>query len=147
MVGSSAFKTMNPMVAYEKGLTTWARWIDLNLDPRRTRVIFRSMSPRHNQQNGLKCYNQKNPLPFSSHQHIPEQLVVLQQVLRKMRFPVQLQDITSLSALRRDGHPSVYRREIDQEQRQHLRDFQSDCSHWCLPGVPDTWNEMLSVLL
>ncbi|KAM0902155.1 hypothetical protein ACQ4PT_019484 [Festuca glaucescens] len=21
-----------------------------------------------------------------------------------------------------------------------------DCSHWCLPGVPDTWNELLYAL-
>lgn len=39
---------MNPLVAYEKGLTTWAKWVDLNLDPREIWVFFRSMSPRHN---------------------------------------------------------------------------------------------------
>ncbi|KAF7847007.1 hypothetical protein BT93_L3463 [Corymbia citriodora subsp. variegata] len=48
MEGRSMFTNINPMVAYEKGLTTWAKWVDLNLDLRRTRVIFRSMSPRHN---------------------------------------------------------------------------------------------------
>ena len=48
MEGQSLIKTMNPMIAYQKGLTTWAKWIDLNLDPRTTRVFFRSMSPRHN---------------------------------------------------------------------------------------------------
>lgn len=48
MEGRSLFKSMNPMVAYQKGLTTWAKWIDLNLDPRKTKVIFRTMSPRHN---------------------------------------------------------------------------------------------------
>lgn len=48
MQGKSLFKDMNPMIAYQKGLSTWARWVDLNLDPSRTRVIFRSMSPRHN---------------------------------------------------------------------------------------------------
>ena len=50
-------------------------------------------------------------------------------------------------ALRKDGHPLVYTRGMDQEQKQHPRDFTSDCSHWCPPGVPDTWNEMLSALL
>lgn len=48
MEGNNVFTNMNPMVAYEKGLTTWAKWIDLNVDPRRTRLFFRSMSPRHN---------------------------------------------------------------------------------------------------
>lgn len=48
MEGNSQYTSMNPMVAYEKGLTTWAKWIDLNVDPSKTQVIFRSMSPRHN---------------------------------------------------------------------------------------------------
>ncbi|KAL5735171.1 hypothetical protein ACOSP7_033032 [Xanthoceras sorbifolium] len=148
MEGKSMFKDMNPMIAYQKGLSTWAKWVSLNLDPRRTRVIFRSMSPRHNRENGWKCYKQKTPLAFFSHQHVPEQLLVLKEVLRRMRFPVYLQDITTMSALRRDGHPSVYRRPvIDQKEKQHTRDLSSDCSHWCLPGVPDIWNEMLNALL
>lgn len=48
MEGHTLVKSMNPMVAYQKGLTTWAKWVDLNLDPHKTRVFFRSMSPRHN---------------------------------------------------------------------------------------------------
>ncbi|KAI4352921.1 hypothetical protein L6164_007128 [Bauhinia variegata] len=148
MVGNNLIRNMNPMVAYQKGLSTWARWVDLNLDPRKTRVIFRSMSPRHNRQNGWRCYNQKHPLPFFSHQHVPEPLVVLQGVLKRMRFPVYLQDITTMTAFRRDGHPSVYRRVISQQERQKPgTGLSSDCSHWCLPGVPDIWNEMLSALL
>ena len=179
MEANTVLRSMNPMVAYQKGLTTWAKWVDLNLDPHKTRVIFRSVSPRHNRyhttpsnsiyhtqnsgkqkviivwggfctcrQNGWKCYNQKQPLEFFSHQlHVPEQMVVLKGVLKGMRFPVYLQDITMMSALRKDGHPSVYTRAMDQEQKQHPRDFTSDCSHWCLPGVPDAWNEILSALL
>lgn len=42
------YKGINPSLAYEKGMRTWAKWIDLNLDPRRTKVFFRTMSPRHN---------------------------------------------------------------------------------------------------
>lgn len=174
MEGNLLYTDMNPMIAYEKGLATWARWVDLNVDPSKTRIFFRSMSPRHNRyamlvhyfldsiwisrdlnkflfpfcrENGWKCYNQREPLAYFSHLHVPEPLVVLKGVLRRMRFPVYLQDITAMSALRRDGHPSVYRREIDQKQKQHLKGLSSDCSHWCLPGVPDTWNEMLSAAL
>ncbi|KAJ6972836.1 hypothetical protein NC653_033222 [Populus alba x Populus x berolinensis] len=32
------------------------------------------------------------------------------------------------------GHPSIYAGNRSSIQ---------DCSHWCLPGVPDTWNEFL----
>ena len=48
MEANTVLRSMNPMVAYQKGLTTWAKWVDLNLDPHKTRVIFRSVSPRHN---------------------------------------------------------------------------------------------------
>ncbi|KAL6989318.1 sucrose-phosphate phosphatase [Sarracenia purpurea var. burkii] len=149
MEGKRVYVNLNPMVAYEKGLITWAKWVDLNVDPRRSRIIFRSMSPRHNRENGWKCYKQREPLGFASHPHVPQQMLVLKEVLRRMRFPVYLQDITAMSALRRDGHPSVYARAAgqDQEKQQHLKDDSSDCSHWCLPGVPDLWNEMLSALL
>lgn len=76
-----------------------------------------------------------------------KQLLVLQKVLREMAFPVQYQDITAMSALRRDGHPSIYARSSGENSNQQLRDQNSDCSHWCLPGVPDTWNEILNVMI
>ncbi|URE10598.1 hypothetical protein MUK42_23368 [Musa troglodytarum] len=141
--GARLFTNLNPMVAYEKGLTTWAKWVDLNLDPRRTRVIFRSVSPRHNRENGWQCYKQKEPLVFLGYSpRVPGQLVVLREVLKKMSFPVYLMDVTSMSALRRDGHPSIYA-----EEGRDTEGPASDCSHWCLPGVPDAWNEMLYALL
>ncbi|KAM7262418.1 hypothetical protein ACFE04_000101 [Oxalis oulophora] len=147
MEGRSMLQNMNPMVAYQKGLTTWAKWIDLNMDPRRTKVIFRSMSPRHNRENGWKCYNQRRPLAKLRHEYVPEQLLVVKEVLRKMSFPVNLQDITTMSALRKDGHPSVYGRAMNGSGEEERRQQSSDCSHWCLPGVPDTWNEMLNVMI
>ncbi|KAL3838190.1 hypothetical protein ACJIZ3_022781 [Penstemon smallii] len=147
MEGKNVYNNINPTIAYEKGLITWAKWIDLNLDPRRTRVFFRSMSPRHNRENGWKCYKQREPLENFSRPHVPEQLVVLKKVLRRMEFPVYIQDITTLSALRRDGHPSIYARASGEKKNQQLKDGNSDCSHWCLPGVPDTWNEILNAML
>ena len=64
--------------------------------------------------------------------------VVLEKVLKAMQKPVYLLDITTLSQLRIDGHPSVYG---------HGGHLDMDCSHWCLAGVPDTWNELLYVSL
>ncbi|KAK6933540.1 PC-Esterase [Dillenia turbinata] len=146
MEGKNIYTNLNPMVAYEKGLSTWAKWVDLNLNPRETRVIFRSISPRHNRENGWKCYNQREPLGYFHQPDVPEQMLVLQGVLRRMRFPVYLQDITTMSLLRRDGHPSVYSKSMAQKEKEHQKDSSSDCSHWCLPGVPDIWNEMLNAL-
>lgn len=42
------FKDMDRLVAYEKGLKTWARWIDNNLDTTKTRVFFQGVPPDHN---------------------------------------------------------------------------------------------------
>ena len=44
--GNKLYKAMNLMVAYERGLTTWAEWVEINLDPSKTKVIFRTSSPR-----------------------------------------------------------------------------------------------------
>ncbi|KAJ4834719.1 Protein trichome birefringence-like 16 [Turnera subulata] len=48
---------------------------------------------------------------------------------------VKLLDITALSQLRDEAHISRY-------SISGSKGFQ-DCLHWCLPGVPDTWNEIL----
>ncbi|KAM6547654.1 hypothetical protein CsatB_019330 [Cannabis sativa] len=52
-------------------------------------------------------------------------------------WKVKFLNITYLTEIRKDGHPSKYR-----EPRTPQFSPQ-DCSHWCLPGVPDTWNELL----
>jgi len=38
---------MNRLVAYEKGLKTWAKWVEDNVDPNKTRVFFQGVSPDH----------------------------------------------------------------------------------------------------
>ncbi|XP_028093289.1 protein trichome birefringence-like 14 isoform X1 [Camellia sinensis] len=48
---------------------------------------------------------------------------------------VKLLDITALSQLRDEGHISRYSIKATPGAQ--------DCLHWCLPGVPDTWNEIL----
>ncbi|KAD4386120.1 hypothetical protein E3N88_26289 [Mikania micrantha] len=48
---------------------------------------------------------------------------------------VKLLDVTGLSLVREEGHISRY--SIRASPRMQ------DCLHWCLPGVPDTWNELL----
>lgn len=59
--------------------------------------------------------------------------VVVNKVLSRIKKPVHLLDITLLSQYRKDAHPTVYG-----GGRNTL-----DCSHWCLPGLPDTWNQLL----
>jgi len=63
---------------------------------------------------------------------------IVKTVISNMEKAVQLLDITVLTQLRRDGHPSIY------TGRGTSFD---DCSHWCLAGVPDAWNEILYAVL
>lgn len=51
-------------------------------------------------------------------------------------------NITQLSEYRKDGHPSIYRKHWDPIDEANPSSY-SDCTHWCLPGVPDVWNEIL----
>lgn len=85
------------------------------------------------------CLRQTQPIlgptyPGPSH---PGEAIV-KSVLSGMEKPVYLLDITLLTQLRKDGHPSIYAGEGPKY---------NDCSHWCLPGAPDTWNELLYAAL
>lgn len=63
-----------------------------------------------------------------------------------MRTPVKYLNITKLSQYRKDAHPTVYTskqgRLLTKEQREKPQEY-ADCNHWCLPGLPDTWNSLL----
>lgn len=62
---------------------------------------------------------------------------VLSSSLNVSNTDVHVLNITDLSARRKDGHSSVYY--LTPPAPLHRQ----DCSHWCLPGVPDTWNELM----
>lgn len=58
---------------------------------------------------------------------------------------VQILNITQLSEYRKEAHSSIYRKHWDPLTEEQLAKPQTyaDCIHWCLPGVPDVWNELL----
>ncbi|CAL9023988.1 unnamed protein product [Prunus brigantina] len=116
---------------------TWASWVDNHINPRKTQVFFRSSSPTHfrgGQWNtGGSCTEANEPLIQLS--GIPEEKdIIAEEVIKQMKTPVTLLNITSLSEYKIDGHPSIYGNQSSGVQ---------DCSHWCLPGIPDVWNELL----
>lgn len=51
---------------------------------------------------------------------------------------LEVLNITSMTALRKDAHLSLYYLGPNSRAPIHRQ----DCSHWCLPGVPDAWNEI-----
>ena len=67
----------------------------------------------------------------------------LEHVLQQMKTPVIYLNISRLTDYRKDGHPSIYRKEYKTQEEQIAAENSQDCSHWCLPGVPDTWNQLL----
>ena len=52
---------------------------------------------------------------------------------------VQMLNITQLSEYRKEGHPSIYRKQWDPLTEEQISNPNSyaDYIHWCLPGVPD----------
>lgn len=67
---------------------------------------------------------------------------VFESVIKEMKTPVSYLNVTRLTDYRKDGHPSVYRKHLSDAEKKSPLKYQ-DCSHWCLPGVPDSWNELL----
>ncbi|KAB2059635.1 hypothetical protein ES319_A11G319400v1 [Gossypium barbadense] len=136
-------KDMDRMAAYREALRTWSKWVDSNVNTTTTQVFFQGISPTHfngKEWNGTKattCTHQIRPATDLTYESgPPPEVMIVKEVLKNMSTPVVLLDITRLSQLRKDGHPSIYT---------GLKG--NDCSHWCLAGVPDTWNEILYAIL
>ncbi|RZC89045.1 hypothetical protein C5167_030738 [Papaver somniferum] len=129
--------------AFKRALTTWASWVDKYVIPGKTQVFFRSSAPTHFRGGawnaGGHCKEVNQPLNYSSNIFDPEKSLITEEVIKQMKTPVTILNVTSLSEFRIDGHPSIYGKKPGKASRSHVE----DCSHWCLPGVPDTWNELL----
>ncbi|CAI9088867.1 OLC1v1023315C1 [Oldenlandia corymbosa var. corymbosa] len=145
--GNKLYRDMDRLVAFGKGLRTWAKWVDSNINSSKTQVFFQGISPTHyngkewNPSTAKSCIGETQPIMDSSYPggSLPA-VGVVKGMLANMSTPVTLLDITTLSQLRKDGHPSLY----DSADANHQG---NDCSHWCLAGVPDTWNEILYGIL
>ncbi|CAA0811862.1 Protein trichome birefringence-like 38 [Striga hermonthica] len=125
---------MDPSMALIKGLKTWARWVDKHIDTTNRKVFFLGISPTHSRCNGVaKLLGKKS----SDTVTYPDQMKALHEVLISMKKRPFLLNITMLSAIRRDAHPSFYGGTSNN----------LDCSHWCLPGLPDTWNQLFYTAL
>lgn len=75
---------------------------------------------------------------------------IVEETLTELSINVTLLNITQLSEYRKDGHTTVFTERrgklLTPQQKSDPKNF-ADCIHWCLPGVPDTWNEILYAYL
>eukprot|EP00475_Leptophrys_vorax_P005037 TRINITY_DN13031_c1_g3_i1.p1 TRINITY_DN13031_c1_g3~~TRINITY_DN13031_c1_g3_i1.p1 ORF type:complete len:444 (-),score=-11.61 TRINITY_DN13031_c1_g3_i1:37-1368(-) len=60
-------------------------------------------------------------------------------LLQNSRFSIL--DLTTMSGYRPDGHVQSYYGPVKNSKTKW------DCLHWCLPGVPDTWGDVLQLVL
>ncbi|XP_071711566.1 xylan O-acetyltransferase 1-like [Rutidosis leptorrhynchoides] len=154
--GSTEYDEVDRPMAYTGVLKTWAKWVDTNINPNRTMVFFNSMSPLHikstdwNNPDGIKCAKETSPIlnttapPYVGTDR--RLYTVATNVIKSMQFPVQFLNITSLSEYRKDAHTSIYttrQSKLLTDEEKANPSIYADCIHWCLPGLPDTWNEIL----
>ncbi|KAG8371838.1 hypothetical protein BUALT_Bualt12G0004700 [Buddleja alternifolia] len=146
--GSHVYSELNVVEAFRKALTTWGRWVDAHVNPMKSLVFFRGYSASHfsggQWNSGGQCDHETEPIKNDTYlSQYPPKMTVLERVMKGMKTRVTYLNVTRLTDYRKDGHPSIYRKQhySDEEKKSPLR-FQ-DCSHWCLPGVPDSWNEIL----
>ncbi|XP_039019452.1 protein trichome birefringence-like 3 [Hibiscus syriacus] len=149
------YEKLDAPVAYKIGLKTWANWIDSTINPNKTRVFFTTISPLRTKredwgrEDGLKCFNETEPLKkknFWGSGAYKEMMSVAAGVIKKMKVSVSILNITQLLMYRVDTHSSIYtetggRLLTDEEKAEPGKHV--DCILWCLPGVPDTWNQLL----
>nr|XP_043637727.1 protein trichome birefringence-like 6 isoform X2 [Erigeron canadensis] len=144
--GNNVLPHLEASMAFKKSMLTWASWVDKYINPRKTQVVFRSSAPSHFRGGewnaGGHCKEASRPLnQTATINNYPEKNLIVEEIIKQMRTPVKLLNITSLSEYRIDGHPSIYGRKGSSALKGE------DCSHWCLPGVPDIWNQLLYIHL
>nr|CAB3477047.1 unnamed protein product [Digitaria exilis] len=122
--GNTVVQDMDRTQAFTKGLQTWARWVDANL--------AHTVTKDWGAPKGKTCAGETLPLSNAAayHGQPNPQDTIVRRVLAGMSKPVHLLDITFMTQLRKDGHTTKYSGDTGN----------GDCTHWCVPGVPDAWN-------
>ncbi|CAJ1858688.1 unnamed protein product [Sphenostylis stenocarpa] len=145
---------MSAEESYRIAMKSMVRWVKLNMDTSKTRVFFTSMSPSHAKsiewggESEGNCYNETTPIDDPTYWGSDSKRSIMQvigEVFRKSKVPITFLNITQLSSYRKDAHTSIYKKQwnpLTPEQLANPATY-ADCVHWCLPGLQDTWNELL----
>lgn len=136
--------------AYETSLETVLNWINREVNATKTQVFFRTYAPVHfrggDWRSGGTCHLETLPELGNSlapSNTWPQYSIFSQVISRRSNISntksLHILNITQMSSRRKDGHSSLYYLGPKSPASLHRQ----DCSHWCLPGVPDSWNELL----
>ncbi|XP_065861164.1 protein trichome birefringence-like 11 [Euphorbia lathyris] len=151
--GEEVKMNMSVEAAYRRSLETLIDWMDRKINMSLTQVFFRTYAPVHfrggDWKTGGSCHLEKLPDLVPLQNPLDYRSKLLFDVLSKHSneshiINLNLLNVTSMAAQRKDGHASVYYLGPGNGLASLHR---QDCSHWCLPGVPDSWNELLYALL
>ncbi|XP_021285033.1 protein trichome berefringence-like 7 [Herrania umbratica] len=132
--GGSLKLGMGITSGFRSSLKTWAAWVETSINRNRTRVFFRTFESSHwIGRNRNSCKVTRRPWLKTKGRDRSRISDIIIDVVKKMTTPVAVLHVTPMGAFRSDAHVGAW------------SDNPSvpDCSHWCLPGVPDTWNEIL----
>ncbi|KAJ6335808.1 hypothetical protein OIU78_012419 [Salix suchowensis] len=133
-IGGSLKLGMPITTAFERALLTWASWINTTINANRTSVFFRTFESSHwSGRNHLSCKVTHRPSSRTGGRDRSPISDIIIKAVKAMAVPVTVLHVTPMGAFRSDAHVGTW------------SDNPSvpDCSHWCLPGVPDMWNEIL----
>ncbi|KAK3119733.1 hypothetical protein QOZ80_9AG0674440 [Eleusine coracana subsp. coracana] len=151
-VGDEVKMEMTVTDAYGRSIQTLSDWLHKEVNASKTHVIYRTYAPVHfrggDWKTGGSCHQETLPdvTPVTSLQEWADLLQPVNDFLgdnlRPKLHGLNMLNVTQMTAQRKDGHLSVYLSPSGPVPR-----YKQDCSHWCLPGVPDTWNELLYALV
>ncbi|CAN4091318.1 unnamed protein product [Withania somnifera] len=145
---------MSTEEAYRMTMKSMLSWVKKNMNSNKTRVFFTSMSPSHYKsidwggEADKNCYNETKMIEDSSYWGSDCSkgiMKVIGEVFSQSEVPITFLNITQLSSYRKDAHTSIYKKQWNPLTPEQLANPVSyaDCSHWCLPGLQDSWNELL----
>ncbi|KAG2614508.1 hypothetical protein PVAP13_3NG096076 [Panicum virgatum] len=155
--GDARLDEMEMIDGFEIALKKLTEWLGENIDKNKTRIFFAGSSPTHSWasdwggEDSNKCLNETEPIYKTGYKAATTDYSLMAKAksyfktLEPKGIHVQILNITELSDYRKDGHPTVFRRQFVPLTKKQIANPASyaDCTHWCLPGVPDVWNEFL----